>query len=392
VLSTLVCPVLACLALAIWIWLLAGHGRFWISGPTLARGRPLRPSARVAVVVPARDEVEQVAETLRSLLGQDFSGTLDIILVDDNSTDGTGEWARQIAATDARLHVLSGQPLPPGWSGKLWAVSQGLQHEAARQADYVLLTDADIVHAPTHLASLTAMASDERLDLVSEMVHLRCQSFAERAAIPAFVFFFQMLYPFARVADRRSNTAAAAGGTMLISRRALDSVGGVEEIRSELIDDVALARRVKSAGFSIWLGHAEEAVSNRRYASFGDIWSMIARTAYVQLRYSPLLLIGTCLGMLLIYAVPVAAAVAGAGLVRTAGITAWAIMALLFQPTLRRYRCSPLWGLALPAIALFYLAATCGSAVRFYLGRGGQWKNRRYPVHKKFPAADTNDR
>lgn len=371
---------LAALSLAAWLGLLLLRGWFWLSGPTLpistAAARPLRVTV---VVVPARDEAEHIAATLRSLLAQEFPGDLRVVLVDDNSSDGTGAIARQISAEDPRLTVVTGEPLPPGWTGKMWAVAQGLRQPEAEAADMILLTDADILHEPEHVAVLVAKAETEGFALVSEMVRLRCRSFAERATIPAFVYFFQMLYPFRWVSDRRHRTAAAAGGTMLVSLRALDSIGGVERIRAELIDDVELAREIKRAGYSIWLGHADRAQSQRRYAAFQDVWSMIARTAYVQLRYSPVLLVGTCLGMLALYAVPVIATFAGPNPARVMGAAAWALVAMTFQPTLRRYRCNPLWGLALPAIALFYLAATCGSAFRFYRGRGGQWKDRAYP-------------
>jgi hopene-associated glycosyltransferase HpnB len=370
---------LAAVTTAIWTWLLLGHGWFWLSGPTLDRDAVPGRRLRVTAVIPARDEAEHILPTLESLLAQQFPGELRIVLVDDNSSDGTGELAAQLAGEDGRLRVVRGEPLPRGWTGKMWAVAQGLRQPEARTADYVLLTDADIVHAPAHLAALAAKAERDGLGLVSEMVRLRCQSLPERATIPAFVFFFQMLYPFRRVAKRSRGTAAAAGGTMLLTRAALDAVNGVDRIRGALIDDVSLAREVRDAGFDLWLGHAEDAVSARRYPSFAGVWSMIARTAYVQLRNSPLLLLATMVGMLLLYAFPVAFAVAGTGWVRALGIAAWAMMATALQPTLRRCHCSPLWGLALPPIALFYLAATCGSAVRFYQGRGGQWKNREYP-------------
>lgn len=369
---------LAALSLAAWLWLILFRGWFWLSGPVLRAPAPAPSSLRVTIVIPARDEAEHVEAALRSLLGQEFSGELHVVLVDDNSSDGTGNLARQIAAEDARLSVAAGAPLPPGWTGKMWAVAQGLWHPRTGAADYVLLTDADIVHDPGHLAALVSKAICENVDLVSEMVRLRCSSFAERATIPAFVFFLQMLYPFRRVCNQRRRTAAAAGGTMLVSRRALDTIGGVDRIRGALIDDVALAQEIKRAGYSVWLGHAEQARSQRRYPGFADVWAMISRTAYVQLRYSRILLVGTCLGMLLLHVVPVTA-LSVSGPARWIGAAAWCLMAFAFQPTLRRYRRSSLWGLALPVIAMFYLAATFGSAVRFHLHRGGEWKDRTYP-------------
>lgn len=370
---------LAWLVCGIWLWLLVGHGRFWISGPTLADQPAGCKHLAVTVVIPARNEAEHIVATLQSLLEQHFEGSLRIILVDDSSTDGTGELARKVMEQDQRLRVLSGAILEAGWTGKMWAVSQGLKEPEALRADYVLLTDADIVHASDHIALLTTKAEREQLNLVSEMVRLRCTSFAERATIPAFVFFFQLLYPFRWVNDPRRSIAAAAGGTMLLARRALDRIGGVASIRGALIDDVALAREVKRGGHALWLGHANDTVSERRYPALRDVWKMIARTAYVQLNYSPVLLLGTCLGLLLVYGGPVLGLVFGTGVVKGLGATCWAMMAIAFQPTLRRYRCNPLWALALPAIALFYFAATCGSAAEFYRGNGGQWKDRTYP-------------
>lgn len=242
----------------------------------------------------------------------------------------------------------------------------------------MLLTDADIVHDPQHVAALVGMAEADRLDLVSEMVRLRTETLAERALIPAFVFFFQMLYPFAWVGNMQRPEAAAAGGTMLVARAALERIGGIASIRGELIDDVALAREIKRGGHRIWLGHAEEASSLRCYPGFVDVWEMIARTAYVQLRYSPLLLVGTVGGLCFVFLLPVGLAVSGRGWTRRLGLAAWLMMAGAFQPVLRRYRRSPAWGLVLPAIAIFYMGATVASAIRFYGGRGGQWKSRVY--------------
>lgn len=372
--------ILSLVSLSAWIYLIAFHGDFWRSmpvlGPVLGAGTP-SDMAKVAVIVPARNEVETIGRSLRSLLAQDYAGELSIILVDDNSTDGTAHIAASLA--DDRLTILSGAPLPQGWSGKLWAVHQGLGHEKARSADYVLLTDADIEHAPGHVTALVAMAEREGLDLVSEMVRLHCATAAERALIPAFVFFFQMLYPFAWVADSGKQLAGAAGGTMLVRRTVLDRIEGVSRIRHHLIDDCALAAQIKSSGGRIWLGHAEQAASIRVYADWRDIWNMIARTAYVQLKFSPWLLLGCLTGMGILYAAPPLVALFAHGLPRLMGILAWLIMALAFQPTLRRYGLSPLWGFALPAVAMFYLCATVASAVRHYAGRGGGWKSRTYP-------------
>jgi hopene-associated glycosyltransferase HpnB len=361
-----------------WVYLLAFHGRFWLSTPVLPP-RTASGGAAVTVVVPARDEAESIQAALASLLAQEYRGALSIVLVDDNSSDGTGELAAALVS-GGRLTILKGEPLPAGWTGKLWAVQQGLTHPLAKSAGYVLLTDADIVHAPGHVSALVAQAEAGGYELVSEMVRLHCATAAERALIPAFVFFFQMLYPFAWVNDPAKRTAGAAGGTMLVARAALDRIDGVTRIRQNLIDDCALAKEIKSTGGRIWLGHAEAAISTRVYRSWRDVWNMIARTAYVQLGYSPLMLLGCIAGMSLIFCAAPLLAMFAHGLPRVLGAFAWLMLAAAFQPTLRRYRQSPLWGLALPALALFYLGATVASAVRHYAGRGGGWKDRVYPA------------
>jgi len=260
----------------------------------------------------------------------------------------------------------------------MWAVHQGLAHEAALNAEFILLTDADVVHAPDHVSALVAKAEHDGLDLVSEMVLLNCVTLVERSLIPAFVFFFQMLYPFAWVNDIRRSIAGAAGGTMLLRRTALEGVGGVSRIRQKLIDDCALAKQIKQSGGSIWLGHSTLARSTRVYANAREVWHMIARTAYEQLGRSVLVLAGCLLGMSLLYFAPVVMTIAAQGPARWIGLAAWLIMAISFQPTLRRYGRSVLWGPALPAIAAFYVCATLDSAARFYKGCGGGWKDRVY--------------
>jgi hopene-associated glycosyltransferase HpnB len=361
---------LAGIACLIWAVLLFARGRFWQMGPTLA---PARPSAAVpvAIVVPARNEADVIGASLGSLLAQDYP-SFRVILVDDASTDATAAIARGFS--DSRLVICSARPRPAGWSGKLWAVAEGVEQT---QEELLLLTDADIVHDPLHLATLVAKAESEDLDLVSEMVELSCETFPERALIPAFVYFFQLLYPFAWVNDPLSQTAAAAGGTMLIRRRALERIGGIAAIRNALIDDVALARMVKRGG-RIWLGHSTLARSIRRYGTFGEIWRMIARTAFVQLRHSWTLLLLTLLGMALVWIIPPLAALFGHGLARLLGFIAWAGAAWSYWPSLKRFRLSPLWAPALPLIALFYMAATFGSAVEHARGRGALWKGRTY--------------
>jgi hopene-associated glycosyltransferase HpnB len=365
---------IALLAALVWAGLIFFHGRFWQAGPVLAPAVPRR-APPVAIIVPARDEAESIAACLRSLLAQDYAGRFRVILVDDGSADGTGEIARGI--DDARLTVLAGLPRPAGWSGKLWAVAQGVARAMEEAPEFVLLTDADIVHDPRHLATLVAQAERRDLDLVSEMVALSCESLAEKALVPAFVFFFQLLYPFARVNDPLSATAAAAGGTILLRRRALGRIGGIEAVRGALIDDVALATAVKRGG-RIWLGHSALARSIRPYPGAASIWRMIARTAFVQLRHSALLLAGTVAGMALVWLAPPAIALFGHGAARLPALFAWLAGMGCYLPTLRRFGRSPLWALALPAIALFYTAATIGSAIDHWRGRGVVWKRRAY--------------
>jgi len=300
--------------------------------------------------------------------------------VDDQSRDATAQVAREAAAALSagdRLTVLSGRALPPGWTGKLWAQQQGIEfaENAASPPDYLLLTDADIVYTPDALASLIARAERHGFVLTSLMAKLRCKSFAERMFVPAFIFFFQMLYPFAWAGDPRRSTAAAAGGCMLIRRDALQAAGGLASIRGALIDDCALAKTLKPHGpTSIAL--TERVRSVRAYPAVGDIRRMVSRTAYAQLRYSPLLLAGTILGLALTYLAPVALAVFASGIPQFAGIFAWVLMAFAFRPTLRFYRMSWLWAPALPAIAAAYMAFTVDSAYQHARGRGGMWKGR----------------
>jgi len=363
--------VLAIAALLAWLYLTLMHGRFWQAGPALPdMSGPSAPP--VTIVVPARDEAETIAQAIGSLLAQDYPGNLRVVLVDDCSTDGTADIARGRA--DSRLTIVAGSPRPPGWAGKLWAVSQGVAHT---DDPMVLLTDADIVHHPAHLRTLVAQAERSGADMVSEMVALNCDSRAERWLVPAFVYFFQLLYPFAWVNDPHRTTAAAAGGTVLIRRRALDRIGGIAAIRGALIDDVALAKAVKPGG-PIWLGHSTLARSIRPYPHAADIWRMITRSAYVQLRYSPLLLVLMTLGLALVFLVPPLAALAAHHAARWSGLAAWALMAASFVPTLRRFRLPWLGAVALPLIAAFYMAATIAAAVAHHRGRGVVWKHRAY--------------
>ena len=327
-------------------------------------------------MVPARDEADVIARSIGSLLAQDYPGPFQVVLVDDNSSDGTAKAAKDLPNA-AALTILSGAPLPAGWTGKLWAVSQGVA--AATGGDqppkYLLLTDADIAHAPDNLRRLVARAEDGNLALTSLMARLSCANAAERLLIPAFVYFFAMVYPFAKVNDPKSRTAGAAGGCMLARSDALAAAGGIAAIRTALIDDCTLGAAMKTQG-PIWLGLTDRAESIRPYASVGEIGRMISRSAYAQLNYSPLILAGAILGMALTYLAAPVVAVFAPWPWRWAGIAAWALMALSFQPTLRFYHRSPLWGLALPVIGALYTAFTLKSATDVWRGRGGAWKGR----------------
>jgi hopene-associated glycosyltransferase HpnB len=376
---------LAAIVLVIWLYLLIGRGGFWLArerddaGDFGPRGSASTAPAVVAVI-PARDEADCIGDTVASLLQQDYRGDFRIIVVDDQSTDGTAEVAQAAAAefgTAGRLTVLSGHTLPAGWTGKLWAQHQGVEFvNALREPpDYLLLTDADIVYAPDALRGLMARARSGSYVLTSLMVALRCRSFAERMFVPAFIFFFQMLYPFAWANNPRRSTAAAAGGCMLVRREALRAAGGMAAIRGALIDDCTLAKSLKAQG-PIWIGLTQRIHSIRSYPAIGDIRRMVARTAYAQLNYSPLILIGTVLGLALTYLAPVALTVFARGTPQALGAMAWLAMAVAFQPVLGIYRVSRLWGLALPAIAAMYMAFTLDSAYQHALGRGGMWKGR----------------
>jgi hopene-associated glycosyltransferase HpnB len=360
---------IALLSLCAWIYLFFAHGAFWRSRPQLSAATPV-VCPEVDIIVPARDEAETIQAAIGSLLAQDYAGEFCIILVDDNSSDATAE----LAGSAAKLRIIRLEAKPADWSGKLWALHAGI---AASRAPIVLLTDADIVHQPAHLASLVAKLQGEQLDLLSEMVRLNCSSFAERMLVPAFVYFFQMLYPFARVNDPHSAVAAAAGGTVLVRREALARIGGIETIKDALIDDVALAKAVKRGG-PIFLAHSELAASIRRYPKASDLWHMISRTAFTQLRYSTPLLLLTMAALAVVWLVPPWEAVFGSGWRSGCGLAACALAALSYMPTLTRYRRLKLWALVLPLIAVFYMAATAASAVNYWRGTGASWKNRAY--------------
>ncbi|HYM03470.1 MAG TPA: glycosyltransferase [Stellaceae bacterium] len=364
---------LALFSFGVWIYLLLFRGFFWLGrerDDAASRG-PARWQ-RVIAIVPARNEADVIARSLGSLVAQDYPGEFRILLVDDQSSDGTADVARALKAP--RLSILAGGVRPKGWTGKLWALEQGVQASADEKADYLWFTDADIAHSPDNLRRLIARAEEGNLILVSLMAKLHCESLPERMLIPAFVFFFDMLFPFGWVNRRDRAMAAAAGGCMLVKREAFERAGGTSSIKGEIIDDCALGRGMKRQG-PIWLGLTERAVSLRRY-DLGDIWRMVVRSAYAQLHYSPPLLAGTLLGLLVTYGVPPLLAIFSTGESRFIGLAAWLAMAVAFQPMLRFYRRSLLWGPALPAIAAFYAACTLSSAILSWRGRGGEWKGR----------------
>jgi hopene-associated glycosyltransferase HpnB len=431
----------ACTAAAVvWAYLVLGHGGYWRTGQRLPLV-PAEPAAAeaaraawpdVVAVIPARNEAAMLPVVLPTLLGQDYPGALTVILVDDCSTDGTAEVAAALGPEPGRpghqaqpghpaqpgraLRVLAGAPLPPGWAGKVWAMAQGLAHALAHAlagagengaTGYVLFTDADIAWHQGALRDLVRAAEADDRDLVSQMALLRTATGWERVIVPAFVYFFAQLYPFGRVNSPRSRTAAAAGGCMLVRREALERSGGLDPIRGARIDDVALGQVIKSQRGRCWLGLSTAVVSVRPYPRLADLWQMVARSAYIQLRHSPWLLAGTVAGLAFIYLLPPAGAIAGvaalatsaggagsAGAVSTpaalaagAGLAGWALMSLTYLPMLRLYRLSPLRAPGLPLIALLYTAMTVDSARRHYAGRGAEWKGRTDRSRLGWPAS-----
>jgi hopene-associated glycosyltransferase HpnB len=434
--------ILSLLAMLGWLYLLAGHGWFWLTEQWLP---PVSSTPRrwppVTAVVPARNEAELLPRTLPSLLAQDYPGELTVVLVDDQSADGTAGVARELAAGvpgGRELLIVQGSEPPPGWAGKVWAMAQGAEVAAARmrgghaigprvsasdhsatrrepragasarvaegmtgsaagaggQPGYVLFTDADIAHQPGSVTALVAAAEGDRRDLVSQMALLRTGNGWERSVVPAFVYFFALLYPFERVNRPGGRTAAAAGGCMLVRGQALAEAGGLARIRGARIDDVALGQLLaRRPGGRVWLGFSTRLASRRPYPRLADLWDMIARSAYTQLRYSPWLLTGTIAGLLLLFAVPPlvgggglialarGAGGAGAALLAALGLGTWAIMSATWVPILRLYRLSPLRAPALPLVAMLYAAMTVDSARRHRGGDGGVWKGR--PLHRR---------
>ncbi|MFD0373238.1 glycosyltransferase [Streptomyces sp. NPDC127114] len=384
---------IAIAALAVWGWLLLGQGFFWRTDqrlPAPAAGAP-EPWPDVVVVVPARDEAEVLPRSLPSLLGQDYPGRAEVILVDDGSTDGTGRLAGELAARHGGLPLTVASPgePEPGWTGKLWALRHGMALARARGPAFLLLTDADIAHGPDSLRLLVAAATGHRLDLVSQMARLRVESGWERLIVPAFVYFFCQLYPFRWINRRRPLATAAAGGCVLLRAETAERARVPESIRQAVIDDVSLARAVRRAGGRIWLGLAERVDSVRPYPGLAELWRMVSRSAYAQLRHSPLVLAGTVAGLALVYLAPpvtlLAGLIAGDRPAAWAGGLAWAVMAGTYLPMLRYYRQPPWLAPLLPFTALLYLLMTVDSAVQHHRGRGAAWKGRTYARPETMP-------
>ena len=371
----------AAAALAAWVWLALVRGMYWRTDIRLPSGVDPVTWPSVAIVVPARDEVEVLPHTVPTLVGQDYPGPVRVIVADDNSTDGTGEL---LASAWPNVEIVEPGEPPSGWAGKLWALRAGI--EAAGDVDFLLLTDADIAHRPESLRLLVRAAEAQRLDLVSQMARLRVRTGWERLLVPAFVYFFALLFPFRWSNRDGSRTAAAAGGCDLVRAAALRRAGGLDAIHGAVIDDVALARAMKRSGGRTFLGLADHVDSIRPYPDLGSLWRMVSRSAYAQLRYSLLLLAGTVVGLALIFLVPVAATVVGAitgdAWLLGLGAAAWLLMAALYVPMQRYYRLGWPMALLLPFTATLYLGMTVDSAIEHYRGRGGAWKGRTYANHK----------
>jgi len=379
-LSSITLEGLALLSFLIWLVLFFLRGNFWRVWECDSDQAQFPSPARwpsVTAVIPARNEAASIAEVVRALALQDYAGEFSAIVVDDHSRDGTAELARHAAieASTAKVTVLSAPKLASGWTGKLGALNAGAS-AAACNPDYFWFTDADVIHAPDTLRRLVSRAEADKLDLTSWMVLLKAETFAERMLIPPFLYFFLMLYPPKWIANPGARTAGAAGGCILLQRMALEHIGGLSAIRSEIIDDCALARAVKRSGGKIWMGLTRSSLSLRSYKTFSEISDMIARTAFTQLRYSALLLLGTLIGLTVTFLLPVALTFSSNPYVWPSALAAWCLMTGSFLPTVTFYRLRPILAPLLPLAALFYLYATWLSAVRYWLGKGGQWKGR----------------
>ncbi|HEX2666098.1 MAG TPA: glycosyltransferase [Candidatus Acidoferrum sp.] len=370
---------LAAIPFAIWLYLLFARGNFWqVNEDSSKPNRPKR-WPRVVVIVPARDEAGTISRSVSCLAKQDYPGESSVVVVDDHSSDGTAELARKAAEESGAARavtVRSASELPPDWTGKMWATNEGLAAARDSSPEYFWLTDADIEHAPDTLRRLVCRAEKDSLDLTSLMVFLPVETLPERLLIPPFLYFFLMLYPPNWVADPKAPTAAAAGGSILLRREALERIGGVAAVKSEIIDDCALAAAVKKSGGKIWLGLTRASVSLRRYTHFGQIRDLIARAAFAELRYSSLWLLASLAALFVVYLLPWVLFFAYPGEAWLLVDTTVALMAASFVTTVKFYGLSWLWALTLPVAVLFYAYATCVSAVRYWLGRGGQWKGR----------------
>jgi hopene-associated glycosyltransferase HpnB len=370
------------ISLAVWLYLVFARGGFWRLRPfddDLAEHAVLREWQRVVAIVPARNEAETIGQTVAALLQQDYPGAFSVVVVDDHSRDGTSQLAQCAArarGAESRVKIQTASELPRGWTGKLWALEQGVTIASADAPAFYWFTDADIVHAPDTLRRLVSRAEQNKLDLASLMVLLQAKTLPERALIPAFLFFFLKLYPPRWIANANSSGAGAAGGCILLRREALERIRGFATIRSEVIDDCALARAVKRSGGRIWMGLTRASVSLRSYRSFAEVRDMLARTAFTQLHYSALFLLGALLGMFFTYFAPVALFFAPDLPPRILGLAAWLLMSLSFLPTVRFYHLSPLCAPLLPLTGAFFFYATLLSAGRYWLGRGAQWKGR----------------
>jgi hopene-associated glycosyltransferase HpnB len=382
--------VAAVTVLATWVYLVFAHGQFWWLrdfDDDIAPHDGLHEWPAVVAIVPARDEAETIARVVASLVQQNYGGEFSMVVVDDHSSDGTAALAYDAAASAGavdRVLVHSAAALPTGWTGKLWALNQGVARAAETNAVFYWFTDADVVHGPDTLRRLVSRAQKAELALTSLMVLLHIESVPEKLLIPPFLYFFLKLYPPRWIANAKARTAGAAGGCILLRREALEKIGGLAAIRSAVIDDCALARAVKRGGGKIWMGLTRASMSLRSYSGFPDIRNMIARTAFTQLRYSGLLLAGTLLGMLVTYMAPIALAFSGNTVAAACGIAAWVLMTVSFIPTLWHFRQSRYWAFLLPLAALFYSYATWVSAVRYWRGRGGQWKGRAQAAPQEF--------
>jgi hopene-associated glycosyltransferase HpnB len=369
----------AAIPLAIWIYLFLVRGNFWQLREDDIYLQPLANWPRVVAIVPARNEAETIAQVVQSLAAQDYPGEFSMIIVDDHSEDGTAALAQKAAnesGASQRVRIHSAAPLAPGWTGKLWALNEGVQVACEHKPDFLWFTDADIEHAPDTLHRLVFRAEKDSLDLASLMVLLQADTFAERLLIPPFLYFFLMLYPPRWIADPHASAAGAAGGCMLLRRNVLAPIGGIASIRGEVIDDCALARVAKVSGGRIWMGLTRASVSLRGYGTFAEIRNMIARTAFTQLHYSLFFLLVALAGLFVTFLLPWFSFLSGEDPAWFLASTAICLMTVTFGVTVRFYSLPWPWALTLPLAAAYYGYATCLSAVRYWLGRGGQWKGR----------------